>query len=118
MSDEQPEPIKVTATANGMAVYGEVGGYVDTTRIAPGDRPMFSSTGDEAPTVKPMTPENIAHLRRELKRMHDEWVAEACQQVGETWQLRECISDIKALYPHLFGVLIVEPIEEEMPTRD
>lgn len=45
MSDEQPKPIKVAVTADGITVYGEVGGYVCATRIAPGDRPMFSSTG-------------------------------------------------------------------------
>lgn len=123
MSDEQPEPIKVTVTANGMAVYGEVGGYVDTTRPGPVDRPMFSSTGDEAPTVKPMTPVNIAHLRRELKRMRQEWLAEADraeknERHSELCTLCKCIDEIRVLYEHLFGVSIREPIEEPKSSQD
>lgn len=64
-----------------------------------------------------MTPENIAHLRRELKRMHDEWLAEADRaekndEYSELCTLCKGIKDVEALYEHLFGV---SPLAEKQP---
>lgn len=70
-----------------------------------------------------MTPESIAHLRRELKRMHDEWLAEADRaekndEYSELCTLCKGIKDVEALYEHLFAVLVGGPIEEPKTSQD